>query len=132
MIQITISHQSAGEFYFPWNSTVKYFCNLFLLVLLKLGDIAMAELSEGCPLLTYIVLSDCHQITDVGLSYLARKCTLLETCHMVYCHGITEAGVATIITSCLKMKKVLVEKWKVSQRTKRRAGSIISYPCIDL
>lgn len=93
---------------------------------------AMVELGEGCPLLRDIVLSHCRQITDVGLSYIANRCTLLETSHMVYCPGITAAGVATVITSCTNIKKVLVEKWKVSPRTKRRAGSIISYLCVDL
>lgn len=93
---------------------------------------AMAELGEGCPLLKDVVISHCRQVTDVGLSYLVKNCTFLETCHMVYCPGITAAGVATVIASCTNIKKVLVEKWKVSQRTRRRAGSIISFLCIDL
>lgn len=92
----------------------------------------MAELGEGCPLLKDIVLSHCRQVTDVGLAHLVKKCTLLESCHMVYCPGITMAGVATVISTCVSIKKVHVEKWKVSQRTKRRAGSIISYLCVDL
>lgn len=92
----------------------------------------MAALGEGCPLLKDIVLSHCHQITDVGLSHLVKRCTMLESCHMVYCPSISSAGVATVVSSCVNMKKVLVEKWKVSQRTKRRAGSIISYLCVDL
>lgn len=92
----------------------------------------MAELGEGCPLLKDIVLSHCRQVTDVGLGHLLKKCTLVESCHMVYCPGITMAGVATVISTCVNIKKVLVEKWKVSQRTKRRAGSIISYLCVDL
>ena len=92
----------------------------------------MAEMGEGCPMLKDIVLSHCRQITDVGLSYLVRKCTLLETCHMVYCPGITTVGVATVVASCANIKKVLVERWKVSQRTRRRAGSTISYLCVDL
>ncbi|CAL5395597.1 unnamed protein product [Camellia sinensis] len=99
-------------------------------VLQNLGDMAMTELGEGCHLLKDIVLSHCRQITDVGLARLVSKCTLLESCHMVYCPGITSAGVATVISSCVGIKKVLVEKWKVSQRTKRRAGSIISYLCV--
>ncbi|XP_059299052.1 F-box/LRR-repeat protein 4-like isoform X2 [Lycium ferocissimum] len=101
-------------------------------VLQDLGDMAMMELGEGCLLLRDIVLSHCRQITNVGLRYLVNNCTLLETCHMVYCPGITASGVATVITSCKNIKKVLVEKWKVSSRTKRRAGSIISYLCVDL
>lgn len=92
----------------------------------------MAELGEGCPMLKDIVLSHCRQVTDVGLGYLVKKCTLLETMHMVYCPGISTAGVATVVTSCVNIKKVLVEKWKVSPRTRRRAGSTISYLCIDL
>lgn len=98
----------------------------------NLGDMAMSELGEGCPLLKEILLSHCHHITDVGITHLVKNCTLLESCHMVYCPGVTAAGVATVVSSCLNIKKVLVEKWKVSQRTKRRAGSVISYLCMDL
>lgn len=92
----------------------------------------MAELGEGCPLLKDVVLSHCREITDVGLAYLVKNCTLLESCHMVYCPRISEAGVATVVSSCTNIKKVVVEKWKVSARTKRRAGSVISYLLIDL
>lgn len=92
----------------------------------------MAEIGEGCPSLKDIVLSHCRQITDVGLAHLVKKCTMLETCHMVYCPGITTAGVATVVSTCPNIKKVLVEKSKVSERTRRRAGSVISYICVDL
>ncbi|WVZ11040.1 hypothetical protein V8G54_015570 [Vigna mungo] len=101
-------------------------------VLQNLGDMAMAALGENCTLLKEIVLSHCRQITDVGLTHLVKSCTMLESCQMVYCSGITSAGVATVVASCPNIKKVLVEKWKVSQRTKRRAGSIIAYLCVDL
>ena len=92
----------------------------------------MAELGEGCPKIKDIVLSHCRQITDVGLAHLVKNCTMIESCHMVYCLGITSAGVATVVSSCPNIKKVLVEKWKVSPRTARRAGSVISYLCVDL
>ncbi|CAL5183836.1 unnamed protein product [Lathyrus oleraceus] len=107
-------------------------CYLDVSVLQTLGDMAMAELGENCPLLKEIVISHCRQITDVGLAHLVKSCTLLESCHMVYCSSITSAGVATVVSSCPNIKKVLVEKWKVSQRTERRAGSVISYLCVDL
>ncbi|KAK6117303.1 hypothetical protein DH2020_048948 [Rehmannia glutinosa] len=101
-------------------------------VLQNLGDGALMELGEGCPSLKDVVISHCRQITDIGLNHLVRRCTLMESCHMVYCPGITEAGVATMVTTCTRIKKILVEKWKVSARTKRRAGSIINYLCVDL
>lgn len=97
-----------------------------------MGDMAMAELGEGCPLLKDVVLSHCHQITDAGIMHLVKWCTMIESCHMVYCPGISAAGVATVVSSCPSIKKILVEKWKVSERTKRRAGSVISYLCMDL
>ncbi|CAJ1941182.1 unnamed protein product [Sphenostylis stenocarpa] len=101
-------------------------------VLQNLGDMALAELGEHCSLLKEIVVSHCRQITDVGLTHLVKSCSMLESCQMVYCSGITSAGVATVVSSCPNIKKVLVEKWKVSQRTKRRAGSVIAYLCVDL
>ncbi|KAJ0555971.1 hypothetical protein HanIR_Chr07g0308361 [Helianthus annuus] len=51
---------------------------------------------------------------------------------MVYCPGVSSAGVATVISTCVNIKKVLIEKSKVSERTLRRARSIISYLSIDL
>ncbi|GAV63348.1 LOW QUALITY PROTEIN: Adap_comp_sub domain-containing protein/F-box-like domain-containing protein/LRR_6 domain-containing protein [Cephalotus follicularis] len=96
-------------------------------VLQHMGDVALAEVGERCPLLKEVVLSHCRQVTDVGLAHLVRNCKMLESCHIVYCQGITAAGVATVVSGCPNIKKVLVEKWKVSPRTKRRAGSIISY-----
>lgn len=98
----------------------------------NIGDMPLAELGEGCPMLKDLVLSHCHHITDNGLNHLVQKCKLLETCHMVYCPGITSAGVATVVSSCPHIKKVLIEKWKVTERTTRRAGSVISYLCMDL
>ncbi|RWR76637.1 F-box/LRR-repeat protein 4 [Cinnamomum micranthum f. kanehirae] len=106
--------------------------NLDVSVLQNIRDIALAEIGEGCPLLKEIVLSHCRQITDVGLAHLVKRCTQLESCHMVYCPLVTAAGVATMVSSCMNMKRVLVEKWKVSQRTRRRAGSILSFLCMDL
>jgi len=51
---------------------------------------------------------------------------------MVYCRHITSAGVATIISGCSRLKKLLVEEWKVSERTRRRAGPVLSFLCTGL
>ena len=122
-----------------FNLIVIFFCLQFLFTTClsiplwkNLRDMALAELGEGCPLLKDIVLSHCCQITDFGLSHLVKNCQMLESCHMVYCPSITAAGVATVISSCPHIKKVLVEKWKVSPRTERRSGSVLSYPREDL
>ena len=56
---------------------------------------------------------------------------MLETCHIVYCPNITAASVGVLISGCANMKKILVEKCKVSERTKRRAGSIVNCPNIN-
>lgn len=97
-----------------------------------LGDLALAEIGEGCPLIKDVILSHCRQITDFGLAHLVKNCTLLETCHMVYCPLVTSVGVATVVSTCVNLKKLLVERWKVSQRTRRRAGYVLSYLCVDL
>lgn len=107
-------------------------CQSFRVLKQNIGDMSLAELGEGCPMLKDLVLSHCHHVTDNGLNHLVQRCRLLETCHMVYCPGITSAGVATVVSSCPHIKKVLIEKWKVSERTIRRAGSVISYLCMDL
>ncbi|KAJ0229859.1 Leucine-rich repeat-containing protein [Hirschfeldia incana] len=100
--------------------------HLDISVLKNIGDISLAELGEGCPMLKDLVLTQCHSLTDNGLNHIVNKCKLLETCHMVYCPRITSAGVATVVSTCPHIKKVLIEKWKVSERTMRRAGLILS------
>lgn len=92
----------------------------------------MAEIAEGCPKLKEISLSQCTKVTDVGLTHLVKGCMGLETCSMVYCPLITASGLATVVSSCSKIKKVLIEEWKVSERTRRRAGSVLTSLCSEL
>ena len=97
-----------------------------------IGDIALAEIGEGCPKLKEIALSHCPEVTDVGLGHLVRGCQQVESCQMVYCRHITSAGVANIISCCSRLKKLLVEEWKVSERSRRRAGPVLSFLCTGL
>lgn len=107
-------------------------CLKSILSLQNLGDMALAELGEGCPELRDIIMSHCPKITDVGLTHLVKGCALLQSLQIVYCPSITSAGVATIVSGCAAIKKVLVEKWKVSARTKRKAASVLSFLCVEL
>ncbi|GJN05003.1 hypothetical protein PR202_ga22596 [Eleusine coracana subsp. coracana] len=106
--------------------------SLDISVLRMIGDMALAEIGEGCPKLKEIALSHCPEVTNVGLGHLVRGCQQLESCQMVYCRQISSAGVATIVSSCSKLKKLLVEEWKVSERTRRRAGSVLTFLCTGL
>ncbi|MQL72443.1 hypothetical protein Taro_004744 [Colocasia esculenta] len=101
-------------------------------VLQNLSDMALEEVGQSCPLLKDIVLSHCPQVTDTGLAHLANGCAQLQSCQMVYCPHITSAGVATVVSVCTSIKKVLIEKWKVSQRTRRKGASVLSFLCVDL
>lgn len=92
-----------------------------------IGDRALAEIGDNCPKLKEIALSHCPEVTNVGLDHLVRGCQQLESCQMVYCRRITSSGVATMVSGCSKLKKLLVEEWKVSERTRRRAGPVLSF-----
>jgi F-box/leucine-rich repeat protein 2/20 len=93
---------------------------------------ALAEIGEGCSQLKDIALSHCPEVTDVGLGHLVRGCLPLQSCQMVYCRRVSSTGIATIVSGCPKLKKLLVEEWKVSERTRRRAGSVLSFLCTGL
>uniref|UniRef100_A0A3Q7GT79 Uncharacterized protein n=1 Tax=Solanum lycopersicum TaxID=4081 RepID=A0A3Q7GT79_SOLLC len=69
-----------------------------------LGDMALVELGEGCPLImdTYV-----------------NKCTLSEICYTVYFPDVNATGIAMVIANCTNINKFLVEKWKVSPRTQK-------------
>ena len=101
-------------------------------VVQNVGDIGLAALGKGCPLLKEVILSHCRKITDVGLGQLVTNCKTLESCHMVYCPCITSVGVATVCAGCNSLKKVLVEKWKITDRTRRRHATILTELCMDL
>jgi F-box/leucine-rich repeat protein 2/20 len=47
----------------------------------KVTDVALTELSEGCPKMKHLDVSYCKHVTDVGLIKLA-KCTQLTTLNL--------------------------------------------------
>lgn len=98
----------------------------------NVGDIGLGALANGCTQLREVVLSHCRKISDTGLGFLANSCTGLEVCHMVYCPSVTQVGVATVVAGCPGIKKVLVEKWKVTARTRRRAAAVLTELSMDL
>lgn len=101
-------------------------------VLQNVGDLGLAAMGNGCPQLKEIVLSHCRKITDAGLSFLVSRCTKLESCQMVYCPAVTSVGVATVVAGCIHIKQVLVERWKVTARTRRRAAPVLTELGMDL
>ncbi|CAI9779271.1 unnamed protein product [Fraxinus pennsylvanica] len=91
------------------------------------GEAGIIAIARGCPLLNYLDVGGLKNLGDKGIVALseARNCVSLEACNMIYCPGISKAGVTTLITGCQKLKKLLVEEEKVSQRTKRRAACLL-------
>lgn len=58
----------------------------------KITDDAVRELSEQCPRLHYVCLSNCPNLTDASLVTLAQHCPLLSVLECVACTHFTDAG----------------------------------------
>ena len=58
----------------------------------KITDDAVKELSEQCPRLHYVCLSNCPNLTDASLVTLAQHCPLLSVLECVACTHFTDAG----------------------------------------
>ncbi|KAL2969709.1 hypothetical protein AAZX31_15G096500 [Glycine max] len=109
----------------------QHLSELALLYCQRIGDAGLLQVGQGCKFLQALHLVDCSNIGNEAMCGIAigcrnlkklyiRRCykIMLESCHMVYCYGRTSVGVTTV--------------WKVSQRTKRQAGTVISYLCVNL
>lgn len=58
----------------------------------NITDDAVRELSEQCPRLHYVCLSNCPSLTDASLVTLAQHCPLLSVLECVACTHFTDAG----------------------------------------
>lgn len=61
-------------------------------LLQNITDDAVRELSERCPRLHYVCLSNCPNLTDASLVTLAQHCPLLSVLECVGCTHFTDAG----------------------------------------
>ncbi|KHN33088.1 F-box/LRR-repeat protein 4 [Glycine soja] len=94
---------------------------------------------KGCPHLKVLKLQ-CINLTDDVLKVVGARCLSLELLALYSFQRFTDKGLCAIGNGCKKLKNLtlsdcyflLVEKWKVSQRTKRQAGTVISYLCVNL
>lgn len=58
----------------------------------NITDDAVKDLSEQCPRLHYVCLSNCPNLTDASLVTLAQHCPLLSVLECVACTHFTDAG----------------------------------------
>lgn len=58
----------------------------------NITDDAVRELSERCPRLHYVCLSNCPNLTDASLVTLAEHCPLLSVLECVACTHFTDTG----------------------------------------
>jgi len=61
-------------------------------LLQNITDGGVRELSERCPRLHYVCLSNCPNLTDATLISLAQHCPLLNVLECVACTHFTDMG----------------------------------------
>ncbi|KAK6913854.1 Leucine-rich repeat, partial [Dillenia turbinata] len=122
----TLGLESIGRSCMHLSELALFYCQ-------RIGNSALLEVGRGCKFLQALYLVDCSNIGDDAICGTARGCRNLKRLHVRRCYEIgNKAGVATVISGCANIKKVLVEKWKVSERTKGRAGAILTNLSVDL
>ena len=76
----------------------------------SISDIALQIISDACPHLKVINISNCYQITDTGLSYLAENCVRLENINISNIPSLTRRSIHTIADHCISLKTLNVKK----------------------
>lgn len=76
----------------------------------SITDIALQIISDACPHLKVINISNCYQITDTGLSYLAENCVRLENINISNIPSLTRRSIYKIADHCISLKTLNVKK----------------------
>lgn len=76
----------------------------------SITDISLQIISDACPRLKVINISNCYQITDRGLSYLAENCVRLEHIAISSIPSLTRRSINKIADNCVSLKTLNVKK----------------------
>ncbi|EFJ09989.1 hypothetical protein SELMODRAFT_447499 [Selaginella moellendorffii] len=71
--------------------------------------------------LIHLRLRRCRKVTDATLEFIGQKCRALSNLVITSCDGISPAGVAMVLAGCPSLKKLWVEKEKVTSDACRLA-----------
>ncbi|KAK0417453.1 hypothetical protein QR680_013018 [Steinernema hermaphroditum] len=89
----------------------KHFGNLKRLNLLGcfITDGTVAKVAELCPLLEYLCLSTCTQISDAAVVALSHSCHLLRVLELSGCSLLTDTGFASLAKYCHDLESMDLE-----------------------
>ncbi|PAV74822.1 hypothetical protein WR25_11835 isoform A [Diploscapter pachys] len=73
------------------------------------NDDTVKNISEGCPKLEYLCLSNCSQITDRSLNHLAAGCKNLTVLELSGCVLLSDGGFVQLARACKKLERLDLE-----------------------
>ena len=71
---------------------------------LKVTDVGITKIGEGCPQLKSLYLDSCWKVTDVGITKIAEGCSKLHSLDLEFCSKVTEDGLSKIVEGCTQLK----------------------------
>ncbi|TKR78324.1 hypothetical protein L596_019147 [Steinernema carpocapsae] len=92
-------------------SKEKHFQNLRRLNLLGcfITDATITKMAELCPLLEYLCLSTCTQLSDAGIISLSHNCHQLKVLELAGCSLLSDTGFASLAKYCHDLESMDLE-----------------------
>lgn len=94
-------------------------------------DKELASMLASCHCLVELRLKGCSRITNASLDAIAKRCKKLRCVDISYCCGIQVQGVEYFVLNCSCLRRIEVEKSKLSEAALIRASNafvqIVSY-----
>eukprot|EP00249_Psilotum_nudum_P016755 c25973_g1_i1 orf=445-1950(+) len=86
-----------------------------------LSDNELVAMLASCQNLLQLKLCRCHRLTDKAMYFISQRSSMLESIEVTNCYEITSLGICSLLSGCPSLRKVGVEKSKITNATKRLA-----------
>jgi EIN3-binding F-box protein len=80
----------------------------------RVGDQGLEAVAKGCPLLSMVNIDSCANVGNASLEAFGRSSAALSSFSVSNCPQVGCAGIGSITLGCIKLKKLKVEKIRLS------------------
>ena len=72
--------------------------------LMKITNVGITKIGEGCPQLQLLNLTYCVKVTDVGITKIGEGCPQLQSLNLYGCTKVTDSGIGMSTTKVAQFK----------------------------
>ena len=76
---------------------------------MKITNVGITKIGEGCPQLQSLNLAYCVEVTDVGITKIGGGCSQLQSLNLQFCKEVTDVGITKIGGGCPQLQELNLE-----------------------